>query len=1106
MGTRRQDPAPAIIAWAGARLRATRRDDGFFLLESIVAIAIITIIMAALTAFFTDSVHTSDLNRAKQAAVQVADAAVDSLRAIPATDLATGRDTSDVNAQYTAAVAASSPVVAWLSSSTMKLSTDDSPGVAAVVPTSPTITTINNTKYSVNEYVGECAAPIGDAASCTTANLTAMATNRNAYVSYARGVVAVEWSDSRCSRGTCTYVTATLITESISDPTFNLNQSPTTPSPIAVSPGNQTSVVGDVISGVQLTMKSGTGVPTATWTTASTLPAGIVLNPDGTFSGSPTTATSALTITATLHDAFLRTSSVSFTWTVLAAVTAAAPSAQAAAMGTAISPLTLSATGGNGAPYTWTDPGTTLPPGLVISTVSNQGRITGTPTAAGIYAVSVTVKDSGGHTATVSWTWTVGYPPLVVANPGTRTSTKGAATTLQLTAAGGSGTATWTSGPLPAGLTLSASGLISGTPTATGTTSVTVTATDTTANATGSQTFTWTVVAAPTITAPAAQSTTLGSTVNLQLTTTCSNSPCSYALTNGPSGLSISASGLVSGSPGNTGTFSSAKVTVTDAANVSTTSAAFTWTVYPALVATNPGSKTSTKSAATSLQLTASGGSGSVTWTSSTLPAGLTLNSSGLISGTPTTLGTTSVTVTATDSTANAVAVQTISWSVVAAPTVTAPSAQTTTVGGTVSLQLATTCPNSPCSYTLSNGPGGLTVSASGLVTGSPAATGTFATAKVTVTDAANVSASSSTFAWTVNAAATWNTVGTQTTYVNTPASLNTALLVSGGTAPYTYSASGLPNWLSINASTGMITGTAPATKAVTSSITVTAKDAANVSVTSAAFKWIVTDLRLAIPDQWTNPGAAVTPMDIDTYLSGGSTPYTSPYTVNVGSLPTGITYNTSTHAFGGTAPATRTTALMSVSVTDSQGATVTDTFTWYVSSLRLTLGDQLTAPNTAVSLDVDSYLSGGTPLAVGASGQPGWLAYSASTHVFSGTAPASANPVSIVITVQENSTFTFTKTITWYVSTLKWTGVSSTATISSTTTTWADMSTFDSGGTAPYTYRATGLPSNVSINPGTGLMTATGATVKATYLVTVTVTDVTGASVTTSTITVTVN
>ncbi|WP_327293101.1 Ig domain-containing protein [Streptomyces sp. NBC_01198] len=53
-------------------------------------------------------------------------------------------------------------------------------------------------------------------------------------------------------------------------------------------------------------------------------------------------------------------------------------------------------------------------------------------------------------------------------------------------------TLTYTAAGLPAGLSISSSGLISGTPTATGTSHVTVTATDST-GAAGSATFTWTV-------------------------------------------------------------------------------------------------------------------------------------------------------------------------------------------------------------------------------------------------------------------------------------------------------------------------------------------------------------------------------------------------------------------------------------------------------------------------------------------------------------------------------------------------------------------------------------------------------------------------------------
>ncbi|HXR71808.1 putative Ig domain-containing protein, partial [Actinocrinis sp.] len=67
---------------------------------------------------------------------------------------------------------------------------------------------------------------------------------------------------------------------------------------------------------------------------------------------------------------------------------------------------------------------------------------------------------------------------------------------------------------------------------------------------------------------------------------------------------------------------------------------------------TNPGSQSSTVGTAVSLQISGSdSGGASLTYSASGLPAGLSISSSGLISGTPTTATTYSVTVTAKDST-----------------------------------------------------------------------------------------------------------------------------------------------------------------------------------------------------------------------------------------------------------------------------------------------------------------------------------------------------------------------------------------------------------------------------------------------------------------------
>ena len=139
---------------------------------------------------------------------------------------------------------------------------------------------------------------------------------------------------------------------------------------------------------------------------------------------------------------------------------------------------TLTSTGGQG-PFTWALASGTLPPGL---TISPGGVISGTPTTLGSTRFKVSVTDSQIPTAAVdiaAETITVN-PPLAITTSSLTAGAVGVPYTASLAASGGVPPYTWsiTSGTLPAGLSLSSAGAISGTPTNQGTQSFTVQVSD----------------------------------------------------------------------------------------------------------------------------------------------------------------------------------------------------------------------------------------------------------------------------------------------------------------------------------------------------------------------------------------------------------------------------------------------------------------------------------------------------------------------------------------------------------------------------------------------------------------------------------------------------
>jgi len=155
------------------------------------------------------------------------------------------------------------------------------------------------------------------------------------------------------------------------------------------------------------------------------------------------------------------------------AVTVTSPDTLPADTVNSVYSQTLTATGGDGSNYSWLLTGGTLPAGLSLGT---DGVISGTPT--GTDTATVTVQaTSGGQSASKDITVIINWPPVSI----TTTSplpdgTRNVVYSTTLVAAGGDGSYSWTQtgGTLPAGLSLSAAGVLSGTPTSPGQTTFTL--------------------------------------------------------------------------------------------------------------------------------------------------------------------------------------------------------------------------------------------------------------------------------------------------------------------------------------------------------------------------------------------------------------------------------------------------------------------------------------------------------------------------------------------------------------------------------------------------------------------------------------------------------
>jgi large repetitive protein len=410
----------------------------------------------------------------------------------------------------------------------------------------------------------------------------------------------------------------------------------------------------------QTTTASGGVTPVTFSISAGTLPAGLTLNSStGTVSGTPTvsgsfsytisatdsTSPTALTastvVTGTINPATLTIDSTSLT-NIEVGAGFDQTLLTTASSGTSLS--TCSATG--------------LPAGLSIN---NSCRISGNPTSAGSYTIVVTATSSpGGTTATMTYTGTV-YARIAITTTPSANQQINLAYSQTSTVTGGVPPISYfiSAGTLPAGLTLDAStGTVSGIPTTAGAFSYTITALDSYLISHGglssSSVISGIIAATPIQINTTSLNTfevgaSFSQTLAVQLVSGASLSSCSA--TGLPVGLSINNSCAISGTPTSSGAYSIV-VTATSSTSATTTKT-YTGSVNAALTLSTTLSTNKQVGASYSQTSTVTGGVAPITYSISagTLPAGLTLNTSnGTVSGTPTTAGAFSYTITATDS------------------------------------------------------------------------------------------------------------------------------------------------------------------------------------------------------------------------------------------------------------------------------------------------------------------------------------------------------------------------------------------------------------------------------------------------------------------------